>query len=375
MKEDKAIVYEDWKECIFPLLASASVKLDPKFFGVEQYFAAKSLIASRSFQIDDYHGSGMVPLADLFNHKTGAEDVHFSAVSSNCKSDETDDSDLTGEDDESLHENTDFMKSGLSTACPEKNCGKLGFSSIDVDDPLVLEMIIVKDVKAGFEVFNTYGSLGNAALLHRYGFTEPDNPFDIVNIDLELVLQWSSSMFSGRYIRSRLSLWRRLNFCGCDSQDSEYFEISSDGEPQTELLILLYVLLLSEAKYNTLDLRLSTVVKLDESLGLVLLKKGRPELGPTSKIKRDLLLTRGVRDALLSLADIRESLYGSKTIEDDIEALKDTCCRSGRSSFHSLMLRVSERKLLQKFRIYASGGGARGSKTTSRATKKRKLKH
>ena len=57
-----------------------------------------------------------------------------------------------------------------------------------------LEMVMVKDVKVGAEVFNTYGLLGNAALLHRYGFTEPDNPFDIVNIDLELVLQWSASL-------------------------------------------------------------------------------------------------------------------------------------------------------------------------------------
>ncbi|KAE9449748.1 hypothetical protein C3L33_18352, partial [Rhododendron williamsianum] len=66
LKEDMALVYEDWKECILPLLASDSFELNPDFFGVEQYFAAKSLIASRSFEIDDYHGFGMVPLADLF---------------------------------------------------------------------------------------------------------------------------------------------------------------------------------------------------------------------------------------------------------------------------------------------------------------------
>ncbi|XP_028064917.1 fructose-bisphosphate aldolase-lysine N-methyltransferase, chloroplastic-like [Camellia sinensis] len=82
VKEDKALIYEDWEECIQPLLASAPVELNPDFFGVEQYLAAKSLIASRSFQIDDYYGFGMVPLADLFNHKTGAEDVHFTSISS-----------------------------------------------------------------------------------------------------------------------------------------------------------------------------------------------------------------------------------------------------------------------------------------------------
>ena len=65
VQEDKALVYEDWRENILPLLDSEPSKLNPAFFGVEQYFAAKSLISSRSFEIDDYHGFGMVPLADL----------------------------------------------------------------------------------------------------------------------------------------------------------------------------------------------------------------------------------------------------------------------------------------------------------------------
>ncbi|CAK7344751.1 unnamed protein product [Dovyalis caffra] len=57
-----------------------------------------SFIASRSFEIDDYHG---FPLADLrvsmpstmvkflrliFNHETGAEDVHFTSTSSHSES-------------------------------------------------------------------------------------------------------------------------------------------------------------------------------------------------------------------------------------------------------------------------------------------------
>lgn len=60
-----------------------------------------------------------------------------------------------------------------------------------------------------FQVFNTYGSMGNAALLHRYGFTEPDNPLDIINIDLDLVIKWCSSSFSNRYARSRLSCFSK----------------------------------------------------------------------------------------------------------------------------------------------------------------------
>ncbi|XP_057972514.1 uncharacterized protein LOC131160674 isoform X2 [Malania oleifera] len=366
VKEDNSLVYEDWEECIVPLLASASIKLNPKFFGVEQYFAAKSLIASRSFEIDDYHGFGMVPLADLFNHKTGAENVHFTNVSSHCESDNdvednsNDDLDHIRKDDESLPQNFDLIKNGLSIALVGKN----SFSS-----PLVLEMIIVKDVKAGDEVFNTYGCLGNAALLHRYGFTEPDNPYDIVNIDLEVVLQWGSSLFSGRYIRARLSLWRRLDYSGCVSQDSEYFEISPDGEPQIELLILLYIILLPEEEYNKLDLTLSTMGNFTDATGMGILKKGCPLMGKTSEISEDLLLTAGVQDALLLLADIRETFYGSTTMEDDIEAMR-SCGRRERKKFHSMMLRVSERRILKKLRAYASAGAR--SFRTARTRRMRK---
>lgn len=65
VKEDKALICEDWKDSILPLLDSPPFSLSPDFFSIGQYFAARSLISSRSFEIDDYHGFGMVPLADL----------------------------------------------------------------------------------------------------------------------------------------------------------------------------------------------------------------------------------------------------------------------------------------------------------------------
>ena len=47
--------------------------------------------------------------------------------------------------------------------------------------------------------------------------TEPNNPNDLVNLDLELVLHWGSALFSGRHCRGRLSLWWRLDYHGCVS--------------------------------------------------------------------------------------------------------------------------------------------------------------
>ncbi|XP_050205312.1 uncharacterized protein LOC126655253 isoform X2 [Mercurialis annua] len=340
VEEDKALIYDDWKESILPLIHPHN--LHPEFFGVDQYFAARSLIASRSFQIDDFHGIGMVPLADLFNHKTGAEDVHFTCGSSDSESDSEGDEDDT-EADLSFTEHT--LDQVPSSPLPE--CSS--------DDLKVLEMIMVKDVKAGVEVFNTYGSAGNAGLLHRYGFTEPDNPYDIVNIDLDLVLEWSTSLFSARHSRARLGLWRKLEYSGCVSENAEYFEISFNGDPQVELLLLLYIMLLPEDDYHKLDLALSTANNDKHSINLILSEKGNISLVKGSEINQDLLLTESVCDALLWLANKRESLYSTNSIKDDIEALGG-CSEKERKLYHSLMLRVSERRILEKLRTYASVG-------------------
>lgn len=324
-----------------PFVESAPIPLNPDDFGIEQYFAAKSLISSRSFQIDDYYGFGMVPLADLFNHKTDAEDVHFTSVSSHSDSDD--------DNDESLESQIDNDSEGDHLSQDESNVASPR-SDFSVDDESsstteILEMIMVRDVKAGAEVFNTYGSMGNAALLHRYGFTEPDNPYDIVNIDLELVLEWSSSIFSSRHSRSRLSLWRRLYQSEFPSQQIDYFEISFDGEPELELLKLLFIISLPQKAYNEFDI--SKVVTLS--------KKNTIILREITEVNKKLLLTEIVRSALLSIAEIRERCYGSRSMEDDAEALK-TCPATDKKLYHSLVLRISERKILEKLRTYASAG-------------------
>ncbi|KAK7278342.1 hypothetical protein RJT34_23370 [Clitoria ternatea] len=370
--EDKALIYEDWKENILPILDLESPKLEPKFFDIEQYFAVKSLISSRSFQIDDYHGFGMVPLADLFNHKTGAEDVHFTAMSSNYESDTDVDGSNNDEgivDEEVLTQNSSLDSTALDNAHVGNGIVSDSECSSDTEnDTSMLEMIMIKDVSAGAEVFNTYGLLGNAALLYRYGFTEQDNSYDIVNIDLQLVLQWCSCVFSDRHGRARVSLWKRLGYSACDgSENTEYFEISFDGEPQIELLILLYIMLLPDSAYHKIDLSASVAGNTHESSETTLLND-HIFLEKASNMSKKTLLTKEICDALLSLADMRESLYGLKSIEDDIEALARCSLAGEKKLYHSLVLRISERKILQKLRNYAS------QQITNHSSARKKLK-
>jgi len=67
------------------------------------------------------------------------------------------------------------------------------------------------------------------------------------------------------------------------------------------------------------------------------------------------LLPKRVCDALLSLVDMRESLYGLNSLEDDIEALERCSLARERKLYHSLVLRINERKILQKLIPFCLG--------------------
>lgn len=190
--------------------------------------------------------------------------------------------------------------------------------------------------------------IGNAALLHRYGFTEVDNLYNIVNIDLELVTEWSTSSFTSRYTRARLASFRKLGY------SSEYFEVSSTGEPETELLMLLNILLLPNDMYKKLDLALTGGDCVSKEGREVTIGKHKVVFGGESCCSGDVLLTDGgVCEALLAIADKREGLYGtSSTLEEDVVRLESCVLPKDRRLYHSLVLRVSERRILEKLRSY-----------------------
>jgi len=57
----------DWKECYGILVdLFGESKFPSKWFSFEHFLAAKTLVASRAFEVDHVHGFGMVPLADLY---------------------------------------------------------------------------------------------------------------------------------------------------------------------------------------------------------------------------------------------------------------------------------------------------------------------
>lgn len=115
---------------------------------------------------------------------------------------------------------------------------------------------------------------------------------------------------------------------------------------------MLYVILLSEEDYLKLDLISATSRNDGESATAYLPKTGNFLLGEISEMSRETLLTMSVCEALLSLADMRESLYGTTSLEDDLESLKRSNCITERRLYHSLVLRISERHIIEKLRNY-----------------------
>jgi SET domain-containing protein 6 len=84
-----------------------------------------------------------------FNHKTGAEDVHFTALSSN---DESDDDDVVDGFDEGIVDEEALAQNGAMDKTENGIISDMEYSSVTEDDTSMLEMVMIKDVSSGVEV-------------------------------------------------------------------------------------------------------------------------------------------------------------------------------------------------------------------------------
>ncbi|KAI0661641.1 hypothetical protein C8Q70DRAFT_910421 [Cubamyces menziesii] len=149
-----------YKSDVQPLLDSAGLSAS-----LHGFLHAYSLVCSRAFLVDAYHGLSMVPVADAFNH-THENHVQMASDFHVCP--------VCGALHECPHDKDEFSPSpALDTPLARPQ------SSTDVD---TVDMVTVRPVPPHSEVFNTYGAaLGNASLLARYGFAlDAANDTDVV---------------------------------------------------------------------------------------------------------------------------------------------------------------------------------------------------
>ena len=240
---DRRDIEEDYEDHVVGLIEAYGEvfgEMDEAGMGLEAFREAASLVASRAFGVDAEHGDGMVPLADTFNHKVSVValneeyGIHGAADSDGSDSDREDwteddekdedkgddkddekDEEEDGEEEEKLSArkkqrkgdadvpgpaagdvatlalNTEFPDVMRSTGALEL-CGmtkvngmdlRLQIAIIDDEENGCLQIIAASDVRAGDEVWNTYGELSNDVLLKKYGFCVPENPFTFVTLD------------------------------------------------------------------------------------------------------------------------------------------------------------------------------------------------
>ncbi|KAK1215826.1 hypothetical protein PQX77_021552 [Marasmius sp. AFHP31] len=203
------------------------------------YYRAFSLVSSRAFIVDAYHGLAMVPVADAFNHIRDNH-VHLETefdVCPDCGSlrqcihdhdrDLPEPSSET-EDEEEEEEEELYYTMTTTTYIP-----------IDTHHPS----------KRRTEIFNTYGThLSNAQLLNQYGFILDANEADFVEFDDEDVLRIVGMGIDEEEQRNR-NWGEQAKSVHVDSESELVYasenamdlRISSDGRVSLGIVVFVYV--------------------------------------------------------------------------------------------------------------------------------------
>lgn len=216
--------------------------------------------------------------------------------------------------------------------------------------------------------------MSNAALLYRYGFTEPNNQFDIVNLDLDLIKEAVFSLSNdtktsgniSRTFRQCQRLLEKIGFSPSKSREVSYFEIDSSGKPQIDLLLLLKLVSLSTSELDSFFI-FSTSLEFGEESNIkkiasyfieiqrnIRSTKRRPSKAKGMELdvfgpKETIFLSSKVVNFLLIALQKRENLYQPKTSlwDDKVRLMKKSLKNS---EYHALSLRIYEREILSRCR-------------------------
>ncbi|KAI9305094.1 hypothetical protein BJ944DRAFT_256026 [Cunninghamella echinulata] len=214
---------EDYEEIVEPLLAKYPDIFNREAFTFDHFQKATTLVASRAFEVDAYHGNAMVPFADIFNHKSGDEHVHFETDFDVCEQcgaldycehqylaflEQGDGADNQGKpedgwtdeemelDDEEVGEDDDEEDEEECDG-PLEDLEQLELNGVnfwkdddeeDGDKKDTCDMVLDKPVKAKEEIYNTYGDHPSIALLNKYGFCYDNNQNDYISVSEDHVV-------------------------------------------------------------------------------------------------------------------------------------------------------------------------------------------
>lgn len=208
----------------------------------EQFMLAFAWVTSRAFEVDSFYDNSLVPIADIFNHRTDGEHVHIEGGAGSSDSDDSDEELAEGNVEDNVDTNNE-SEIVQNHGKPKGKDAKTQKES-DYDE---LSIVCVKDIKAGSEVFNTFGQKSNTVLYLNYGFTEKNNAYEAAFLhkdDVEMAInavKEKESSLNDQMTPQREACIQACEFVTNHEVVDDFFQIVTDGTFCRGLLSLLYL--------------------------------------------------------------------------------------------------------------------------------------
>ncbi|KAI0694983.1 SET domain-containing protein [Cerioporus squamosus] len=237
-----------------------------RYFSVERYHLNGSRILSRSFHVEKWKGghtegdsdeedtggadeepeSAMdvdpqEPLATDVQEETPADEPEVPQLEVEADEDDSDDEDREDPADVAMVPMADMLNARF-----ESENAKLFYEERE------LKMVSTKPIKAGEQIWNTYGDPPNSDLLRRYGHVDvvplrpplsgTGNPGDVVEVGADLVVSITSKKVKHN-LQERVDWW-------LEEADDDVFILRTDCELPEELVSFVRLLLQSEDEWE-----------------------------------------------------------------------------------------------------------------------------
>ncbi|KAI0935355.1 hypothetical protein AcV7_003817 [Taiwanofungus camphoratus] len=232
-------------------------ELTPKYFSLERYHMMGSRILSRSFHVEPWREENEEYTIETNNRILEVDvmsDASHQHEPLDAQVDPVGVGDDEGEDDETVDDD-DMEDPADVTMVPMADMLNASFEAENAKlfyEKFHLKMVTTKPIKAGEQIWNTYGDPPNSDLLRRYGYVDvvplrppqqgEGNPADVVEIRADLVVSVTVKRISGD-VQERVDWW-------LENADDDTFVIGTDCELPEELMSFVRLLLLPQAEWD-----------------------------------------------------------------------------------------------------------------------------
>ncbi|KAM5530522.1 hypothetical protein V8D89_015799 [Ganoderma adspersum] len=360
----------DYHEKVAPVLKSRP-DLFPQekltqHLSLERYHLNGSRILSRSFHVEKWRGEHVEnedsgnddgendggegsamdidpqPTVDGEDNPPTAEDAARESDEAGLEAEEdSDDEDREDPADVAMVPMADMLN-----ACFESENSKLFYEERE------LKMVTTKPIKAGEQIWNTYGDPPNSDLLRRYGHVDlvplrpplsgVGNPEDVVEVRADLVVAAVSKKVK-HDLQERVDWW-------LEEADDDVFVLRTDSELPEELISLERLLLLSKEEW---------------------VKTAKKSKLPKPKVDVDALTVA------IDVLEARLKEYPT-SVDEDEKLLQDGSIELSLNKKNAVIVRLGEKRILQgtlkQLRVQVAASAGNGKKRVRDEERERKGK-